>query len=418
MPRATPTSAKAPRLSSIGVENFKAIRSSGMVRLKPLTVFIGNNGSGKSSLLEAARAYQRVMWEGVDAAFASARGFEHVRNKCLPTDAKWATKSSAIWLRVKARLLGFGGDFDATLGINSEGAGNRVFIQEETIDNRNALRFDRTRTESTLAVAKINPGKSVAREWLGAAPFTEFVQRWQFVLLNPDAMGEPRPQSRIGGRTTLAVDGSNVAEYLLDLAERSPAAFSEVVEAMSFVLPYATEVQAKLADDLERRVYLELVESTPGKKNFRVPGWLFSTGTLRVLALVALLKDPDPPPVIFIEEIENGLDPRTVGLVVDLLKEATRAGRTQVVATSHSPYLLDLLELEDLILCQRNESGEPRFIRADSDEALKAWRRDFTPGRLYAMGRLQHIAGPAASPDIPAAPHAPEGGWGDAEDDV
>ena len=414
-PKAAP---QAARLTSIGVENYKAIRLGGMVRLNPLTVCIGNNGSGKSSLLEAARTYQSVMWEGLDAAFATARGFEHVRNKRLPTDIKSATKSTAIWLRMKARLPGFLGHFDATLGINSTPAGNRVFIQEETIDNKNSLCFDRNQTEGTLTLARANPGKSVAREWLGAAPFTEFVQRWQFVLLNPDVMGEPRAQSRIGGRTTLAVDGSNLAEYLLDLGERSPAAFEEVVEAMSYVLPYAAEVQPKLADDLERRVYLELVESTPAKKNFRVPGWLFSTGTLRVLAIIALLKDPDPPPVIFIEEIENGLDPRTVGLVVDLLKEATGAGRTQVIATSHSPYLLDLLELEDLVLCQRDASGEPKFHRVGSDKALQVWRKDFTPGKLYAMGRLQQMGSGLAKGEAPATPHQPEGGWDDAEGDV
>lgn len=414
-PKATP---QAPRLTSIGVENYKAIRRGGMVRLNPLTVCIGNNGSGKSSLLEAARTYQSVMWEGLDKAFATARGFEHVRNKRLPTGTRWATKSSAISLRIKATLPGFSGRFDATLGINSAPAGNRVFIQEETIENQNALFFDRSQTDSTLSHAQVNPGKSVAREWLGAAPFTEFVQRWQFVLLNPDVMGEPRAQSRIGGRTTLAVDGSNLAEYLLDLGERSPAAFEEVVQTMAYVLPYAAEVQPTLADDLERRVYLELVESTAAKKNFRVPGWLFSTGTLRVLAIIALLKDPNPPPVIFIEAIENGLDPRTVGLVVDLLKEATGAGRTQVIATSHSPYLLDLLELEDLVLCQRDTQGEPKFHRAGSDKALKVWRKDFTPGKLYAMGRLPQMGRAPAEASMAAAPHAPEGGWDDAEGDV
>ena len=409
---------KGAQLTSIGVDNYKAIRQSGTVHLNPLTVCIGNNGSGKSSLLEAARTYQGVMWEGLDKAFATARGFEHVRNKRLPVSTRSATKSSAISLRVKARLPDFLGNFDAALGINSTPAGNRVFIQEETIEIQNSLFFDRNQTESTLTLAGVNPGKSVAREWLGAAPFTEFVQRWQFVLLNPDVMGEPRAQSRIGGRTTLAVDGSNLAEYLLDLGERSPAAFGEVVQAMSYVLPYAAEVQPKLADDLERRVYLELVESTATKKNFRVPGWLFSTGTLRVLAIIALLKDPDPPPVIFIEEIENGLDPRTVGLVVDLLKEATGAGRTQVIATSHSPYLLDLLELEDLVLCRRDVAGEPKFHRAGSDKALQAWRKDFTPGKLYAMGRLQQLGRAQPKSDAPAAPQAPEGGWDDAEGDV
>jgi predicted ATPase len=408
-----------PHLRSLAIDNFKAIRHSGVVRLKALTVFIGNNGSGKSSLIEAARAYQRLILEGVDEAFADVLGFEHIRNQsALPSRAQDDPK--AMRFKVTAELGGVLGNFKAELAINSSREGNTVFIETETVENANSLYFDRNNTDASDTLetyARNNPGKSVVREWLGAAPWVHFVERWQFVLLNPDVMGKPKAKRRTGGRLALAHDGSNLAEYLLDLAERSPTAFNEVVEAMSYVLPYAAEVQTKLADDLERRVYLELVERS-GSKNWRVPGWLFSTGTLRVLAIIALLKDPDPPPVIFIEEIENGLDPRTVGLVVDLVREATASGRTQVIATSHSPYLLDLLELEDLVLCQRDASGEPKFRRADSDKALQAWREDFTPGKLYAMGRLQQMGHEVAAPGSEAPPQAPRGGWEDAEGDV
>lgn len=379
---------RAPFLRAIGVENFKAIRKSGMVRLAPLTVFIGNNGSGKSSLIEAARTYQRLMLEGVDAAFADVLGFEHVRNKWLLTEHKLAKRSAAIWLRVKAKFDGALGDYDATVGVDAEPSGNRVFIAEEAIELRGSLYFDRNATESTLALARANPGKSMAREWLGAAPFVGFVERWQFMMLNPDVMGKPRAKRRTGGRLALAPDGSNLAEYLLDLAERSPAAFNSVVEAMSFVLPYAAEIQAKLADDLERRAFLELVERSGEERSFRVPGWLFSTGTLRVLAILALLRDPDPPPVIFIEELENGLDPRTIGLLIEEIRRAVKSKRTQIIATTHSPYLLDQLLFEHVVVVERNEQGCPEFWRPGDERALDVWARDFSIGQIYTMGQL------------------------------
>lgn len=243
----------------------------------------------------------------------------------------------------------------------------------------------------------------------GAAPFVDFVGRWQFLLLNPETMGQPRARVRTGGMRRMAGDGSNVAEYLLELLQSHPAAFDEVVEAMSFVLPDSSEVQARMTGEIDLRVYLELVEQA-GARNYRVPGWLFSTGTLRVLAIVALLKDPEPPPVIFIEEVENGLDPRTVGLVVDLLHEATSAGRTQVIATSHSPYLLDLLALDDLVLCTRSADRGPVFVRPGTDLSLREWVQDFSPGQLCTMGRLQRASAPNAAP-AGSEPEAPEGGW-------
>src|SRR5215510_9654300 len=68
-------------LSSVGIENFKAVHRSGTVKLTPLTVFIGDNGSGKSSLLEGLETYQETVSRGLDAAIARWLGFEYVWSK-------------------------------------------------------------------------------------------------------------------------------------------------------------------------------------------------------------------------------------------------------------------------------------------------------------------------------------------------
>ena len=68
-------------LNSVSIENFKAVRKSGTVKLTPLTVFIGNNGSGKSSLIEGLETYQETVSRGLDAAIARWLGFEYVWNK-------------------------------------------------------------------------------------------------------------------------------------------------------------------------------------------------------------------------------------------------------------------------------------------------------------------------------------------------
>src|SRR2546425_833159 len=68
-------------LNSLAIENFKAVRSSGTVKFSPLTVFIGNNGSGKSSLIEGLETYQETVIHGLDTAMGHWLGFEHVWNK-------------------------------------------------------------------------------------------------------------------------------------------------------------------------------------------------------------------------------------------------------------------------------------------------------------------------------------------------
>ena len=139
-----------------------------------------------------------------------------------------------------------------------------------------------------------------------------------------------------------------------------------------------------------------------------------SSGSLRVLPLIATLLDPEPPSVIFIEEVENGLDPRTLGLVVDLMRAAAKSGRTQVIATTHSPYLLDMLDLDDVLLCERGPKGPAFSWPADHTE-MKAWRNRFLPGKLYTMSALQHEPEAPIADDNPKQGEAPEGGWGEGE---
>jgi predicted ATPase len=115
-------------------------------------------------------------------------------------------------------------------------------------------------------------------------------------------------------------------------------------------------------------------------------GWLLSQGTLRIVALLAVLRHPRPFSVVFIEELENGLDPRAIHLIVEEIHTFIEAGG-QVVATTHSPYLLDLLDLSQIIVVERSPSGAPTFKRP-SLRKLKAWSEKFAPGRLYTMGNL------------------------------
>ena len=130
-------------------------------------------------------------------------------------------------------------------------------------------------------------------------------------------------------------------------------------------------------------MYLEMTEG-----NFKLPGWMLSTGTIRVLAILALLRHPKPPPLIFIEELENGLDPRTLNLVVEEIRRAVESERTQVVITTHSPYLLDLLSLSQIVVVELIE-GQPVFSRPADQKALEGWLEKFSPGQLYTMGRLR-----------------------------
>ena len=369
-------------LQSLRIRNFKAVVDSKTVKLGPLTAFIGNNGAGKSSLIEALETYQAIVRDGLDLAMQRWLGIEHVRHKAQEAKERMGQLVNPISFELalgesprKVRRL--------TMTVNNDPAANRMFIASERVTD---LTGDFAERDEVGALMSYGAGRSMlaAPASLNHTLLSSEVLAWQFLTLSPERMGLPVPQQRTKGAVRLANDGSNVADFLLDLRRLDANAFNGIVETMAFVLPYAKDIQPTLtSSEIERKAWLQLSEDT-----FKVPGWLLSTGTLRMLALLALLRHPTPPPLIVVEEIENGLDPRSIHLIVEEIRSAVLSGVTQVIVTTHSPYLLDLLTLEHLVVVERDAEGHPRFIRPADHKNLQAWAQEFAPGKLYTMGNL------------------------------
>ena len=106
----------------------------------------------------------------------------------------------------------------------------------------------------------------------------------------------------------------------------------------------------------------ERMKSRGAMATYEIPSWLLSEGTRRLTAIFALLVHPRRPSLLVIEEIENGLDPWTLAIVFQHLRAASQSG-VQVVLTTHSPYLLDHVEPDDVLVVER-VAGHTRFRRA------------------------------------------------------
>jgi predicted ATPase len=111
-----------------------------------------------------------------------------------------------------------------------------------------------------------------------------------------------------------------------------------------------------------------------------------SDGTLKFLCLMAVLFDPNPAPLVCIEEPETGLHPDALALVGDALKEASR--RTQLIVTTHSEALIDRFtdSPESILVCER-EFDESTSFRRLSGEDLKEWLEEYTLGELWRRGK-------------------------------
>ncbi|MEO8973617.1 MAG: ATP-binding protein [Ktedonobacteraceae bacterium] len=408
---------KSPDLQSLRLKNFKAVQDSGTIKFTPLTVFIGNNGSGKSSIIEGLEMLYAIAEQGLDSAMRPWLDFKNIWNQAVPHElakqgeearsyltnpmsfdlqGSLEVKSSPAVFKGKLRRISVRSSMDITTGPTYDD----LFIKHERLTQRGqnsfSFAFERDDSGNVTGYYTIDEVKQSLQTRMAddntainlflPAPhevaLKSFISNWQFISLVPHEMGMPKSRRRTVRDIQLEKDGSNIAEYLLSINEIDKTAFAGIVETLQSILPYTRDLQPALTSELERAVYLQLTE-----QNFKVPGWLLSTGTLRILALLAVLRHPTPPPLIVIEEIENGLDPRSVAIIVEEIRNVIETGKSQVIITTHSPYLLDLLSLSQIVMVERLD-GQPIFTRPADQESLQIWAEKFSPGTLYTMNKL------------------------------
>mgnify|MGYP001214920072 CR=1 FL=1 len=122
------------------------------------------------------------------------------------------------------------------------------------------------------------------------------------------------------------------------------------------------------------------------ERDFNIPATRLSDGTLRYLCLLAILCDPEPPPLICIEEPELGLHPDILPKLADLLIDASK--RTQLIVTTHSDVIVDALtEQPEAVLICENIHGSTSMQRLDKKK-LAHWLKDYRLGQLWVRGEL------------------------------
>lgn len=373
-------------INSFEVKNFKAIEKV-KVKLTPLTAFIGYNGMGKSSLLEALEMFRAIVTEGLDVAIRPWREFEHIyykgkknRRKFVKDgiEEQFAPMEFSFNVKLDTKNSINPTRFSMSIGQENSSAGNIYFIEEKV----STRQFERIRDADNNLISRGHkvpwqtPDKSIISS---ETDIRRFVESWQFLSMNTFLMGEPQARKKTSGIIQLNKDGRNIAEYLLAIRDKEAQVYQGILETLQYVLPYAKDLQPQITQELEKRVYLQLSE-----QDFKLPGWVLSTGTLKILALLAVLRNPVPSPLIVIEEIENGLDPRAIHLLVSEIRNYLDNKKGQVVFTTHSPYLLDQLHISQLVFVDRKDQNVS-FTRPADDKEVLEWSKKFAPGQLYTQ---------------------------------
>ncbi len=208
--------------------------------------------------------------------------------------------------------------------------------------------------------------------------FKELLMRGvQTLALNSEAMRRPSPP---GTPRSFKADGSNLPWVVRTLEKRHEGRVREWVDHVRTALPDLRTIKTvERREDRHRYLVLEF------DNGLRVPSWLVSDGTLRLLALTLLAYLPDLTGIFLIEEPENGIHPRAVETVLQSLSSVYDA---QVLLATHSPVVLSIAKPDQILCFAKTSEGATDIVRGSEHPRLVEWKGETDLGTLFASGVL------------------------------
>ncbi len=405
-------------LLELGVTNYKSLANA-VVRLGRLNVLVGPNEAGKSNLLDVVAFLGDSARLDLAPAIAMRGGFDRLRFRGVEQ------KASTIEIRVKALVTA-----NATLNAPDEykltfwerayktptmkvtrdflirreefafkrkaGRGRRITIRGMGVAFLDELSGERTREETA--------DLRLRRDLLGLASLPRLapdaggreVERFArlflgFRVVDIDVSAARRPSVYSDG-TSIQADASNLSAYLWALSRSHEDVFASLMEDARALVPGLSDVTFRSGVGPSEGVTVELLEKGLSGATRLAEA---SFGTIRILALLAVLHDPEPAPITVIEELDHGLHPYVFDRMAELLRDASE--RTQLLLATHSPALVNRLRPEELIVCERDFVTGGSRIPAIKPEDVRAMEEgsggELRLGELWFSGQLGGVPG-------------------------
>lgn len=382
-----------PRIESIRVENYRALRKVELDNLTPMTVLLGPNGSGKSTLFDVFNFLSECFQFGLRHAW-DRRG----RGKELKTRGA----EGPIVFELKYREQPKTPIITYHLAIDEGAKGPEVveeWLQWRRSQKGQPFRFLEFRRGVGRAVSGELPDAEdqrkdttlrapdlIAVNTLGqlaehprVAALREFITDWYVSYLSID---QTRNQPEAGPQERLSKGGENLPNVIQYLKEQHPERLEQIFAVLRQRIPRLERVEAEPMPD--GRLLLQIKDAPFDQP---VLSRFASDGTMKMLAYLTLLYDPEPPRFIGIEEPENFLHPR---LLPELAEECRAAAeRSQLLITSHSPFLLNAMRAEEVRVLYRDEQGFTQAVRASDIQGIPEFiKAGASLGHLWMEGHF------------------------------
>lgn len=362
-------------IESVHIQNYKSIRDSGLIEMRPINVLIGPNGVGKSNFIGFFK-FLNMLYE------------KQLQNHI-------ARKGRADGIMYFGRKSGFiGGNIVFTNAQNKisnryrfkmePDQSNSLFFTEEYSDFNMQTNISDTVSWSSKPInlggspeSKLQDDDSVRTKFL-----QDFFQSFKvFHFHDTSDSSKLKGFCNATDYENLIENGSNLPAFLYRMKETAPKYFKILELTVRSIAPFIESLY--LLPDQVNPNQIELRWKEKGHDNL-FNAYSLSDGTLRFICLCTLLLQPDPPATIIIDEPELGLHPFAISKLAAMLRSAS--SKTQIIVSTQSVNLVNEFSAEDIIVVERKDN-QTVFTR-QSEEGLEDWLKDYSLGELWEKNVL------------------------------
>ena len=404
-----------PRIESIGIKNYRALRDLTLEPLAPLTALLGPNGSGKSTVFDVFAFLSECFSVGLRRAWDKRGRFKELRTRGtsgpIEIELKYRERSNLPLITYHLSIAeGLAGPVVAEEWLqwrrgrqgkpfrfldfkNGEG---RV-VSGEMPDEKSDRVEERLDSPEMLAVNTLGHFAKHPR----VSALRRFITGWHLSYLTADSV---RGVAEAGPQERLSTTGDNLPNVIQYLKEQHPERLKEILAKLSQRVPRLERVDSEFMPD--GRLLLEIKDAPFDKP---ILAKFASDGTLKMLSYLTVLYDPDPPQLLGIEEPENHLHPRILPQLAEECRNAS--SRTQLLVTTHSPFFVNGLLPEEVWVLSRDVRGYTQAKRTADMIGIKEFMEEGAKlGHLWVEGffeigdpLLESSTGSSSMPEKQAA---------------
>lgn len=407
-------------IEKVSFTNFKSLRRVDAA-LGRFMVIVGPNGSGKTSLLDGlhylAQATQRPLGSILHGVLT-------------PPNLKSRGSDAPMTLALSGRTRDMRFEVEAVITSGEDAAGRSTWAatlarkwgraEERTSETEGEVRELPGQEAATPRPSKVPPrpptpvrsGSGRGRQSNAMDALARELGSARKLRLDVEMLAAPSYSKE--ETPSLASDGQGLASVLADLAGRSPEAFQSIQEAARQIIPALLRVRTRRAAVEEQVPQTIVIDNQPiahmadrtywGQQivlDFKgapdIPAPLASEGTLLVIGLLTALLTEPRPRLLLLDDIDKALHPLAQSqLCAQLRKVLEMDPGLQIVATSHSPYLLDHFEARDVLVTAVRPDGSTASAPLTDHPDFDRWKSTTRAGELWSFLGEDWIAGQAS----------------------